>query len=150
MADEQADLLTAFDDRIETLPESVDRAAVERMRVVAHVLDDSIRIPATDVRIGVDPLLSTLPVAGDLISGAFSLYIVIEATRLGVSFTTVVKLLTNVTVDVVGGSIPIVGDVFDALWKANKRNFLLVLEDLTKEAEQPTADRGEPIEITVE
>lgn len=150
MAEEQADLLAAFDDRIEELPASVDRAAVERMRALAYVLDDSIRIPATDVRIGVDPLLGALPVVGDVISGALSLYIVLEATRLGVSFTTLVKLLANVTIDVAGGSIPVLGDVFDAVWKANKRNLRLVLEDLTDDTDRSEEPQGEPIEVTVD
>jgi hypothetical protein len=124
------DLTAAFDARIDDLPASVDRAAVGRMRFVARVLDDSIRIPGTDVRIGLDPLLGVLPVAGDVASGVLSLYIVAESARLGVPYTTLVRMLAHIAIDVAGGSIPIVGDIFDAAWKANTRNLDLALDDL--------------------
>ena len=123
------DLASEFEG-IEDLPASVDRAAVRRMRTVAYVLDDGIRVPGTDRRIGVDPLLGVVPVVGDAVSGLLSLYVVVEAARLGVSYGTLLRMLANVAVDVAGGSLPLVGDDFDALWKANRRNLRLVLEDL--------------------
>jgi hypothetical protein len=121
---------SAFAVRTEELPHSVDRAAVRRMRFVARTLDDSVRLPGTSVRIGLDPLLGILPVAGDLVSGALSLYIVVEAARLGVPAGTLLRMLANVAVDVAGGSVPLVGDVFDAVWKANTRNVDLALDAL--------------------
>jgi hypothetical protein len=127
----ESGLSDAFDDRLKNVPESVDRAALERMRTVAYVLDDSIRVPGTDYRVGLDPLLGTIPVVGDIASGALSLYIVLESARLGVGYTTLLAMIANVSIDVVGGTIPYVGTVFDAVWKTNKRNLELVLEDLT-------------------
>ncbi|MFB6254648.1 MAG: DUF4112 domain-containing protein [Halobacteriaceae archaeon] len=134
------DIHSEFDQAIENLPDSVDPAAVKRMRVVAHILDESIHIPGTDYSIGFDPIVGTIPVVGDVISGGLSLYIVAEAARLGVSYMTLLKMIANVTIDSVGGSIPYVGDIFDAAWKANKRNLELVLEDLMSEDPQ-TIDR---------
>lgn len=131
--EQESELLTEFNERIEHLPKSVDRAAVERMRIVAYVLDEGIRVPGIGYRIGVDPLLGILPGAGDLLSGGFSLYLVLEAARLGVSYATLLKMIANIFVDVVGGIIPVVGNIFDATWKANKRNFGLVLNDLATE-----------------
>jgi len=55
-----------------------------------------------------------------------SLYIVAEAVRLGVPKRTVVRLLANIAVDATVGSVPVVGDLFDAYWKANVRNAELV------------------------
>jgi hypothetical protein len=127
----ESDLSDAFDDSLENVPESVDRAALERMQTVAYVLDDSIRVPGMDYRVGLDPLLGSIPVVGDIASGAFSLYIVLESARLGVGYTTLVAMIANVSLDVAGGMIPYAGTVFDAVWKANKRNLELVLEDLT-------------------
>ena len=127
-----------FDVRLEDLPASVDRAAVKRMRFVARVLDDSVRIPGTDFRIGLDPVLGLLPVAGDAVSGALSLYIVVESARLGVSPKTLFGMLANVGVDVAGGSIPVVGDLFDAAWKANTRNLRLALSELADADEAPS------------
>lgn len=112
------------------LPESVDPAAVRRMRAVARLLDESVRVPGTRFRVGLDPIVGLLPGAGDALTGALSLYVVVEAARLGVTYTTLVRMLANVGVDVVGGSIPILGDLFDAVWKANVRNVDLALADL--------------------
>ncbi len=132
----------AFDD-METLPATVDDGAVRRMRTVAFVLDESVPIPGTDRRVGLDPLLGTVPVVGDAVSGAISLYIVLEAARLGVSYGTLLRMIANVSVDVAGGALPVVGDLFDAVWKANRRNLRLVLADLTD-------DETAAVEIEVE
>jgi hypothetical protein len=131
--DEKDDLSSEFEgDFGDDLPETVDEAAVERMRLVANVLDDMVRIPGTDIRVGADPLLGLLPVAGDVVSAGLSLYVVLESARLGVSFPTLLRMLANVALDVAGGSVPYVGTVFDAAWKANKRNIELAIEDLTE------------------
>jgi hypothetical protein len=143
-------LRAQFDANIDDLPESVDRAAIERMRVVATILDDSIRVPGTSYRVGLDPILGIAPAAGDLISGALSMYIVLESARLGVSYLTLVRMLGNISLDIVGGSIPLVGDLFDAAWKANKRNFELVLEDLMTREPPTRRSEGTGIEIKVE
>ena len=127
------------------VPESVDEAALERMKAVAWVMDESVRVPATDVRVGLDPLVSAVPVVGDVVSGGLSLYIVAESAYLGVSYSTLAKMLANVAIDVAGGSIPWVGTVFDAFWKTNKRNVELLLDDLGIEGghgEEP-GDEGE-------
>ncbi len=133
------------------LPATVDRAAIGRMRTIARVFDDFIRIPLTDMRVGLDPILGAIPVVGDVISAGLSLYIVLEAARLGVSFTTLLHMIANVSIDVVGGSVPIVGGIIDAVWKANKRNVELVLEDLANDPLDDGSD-GEPevIEIEIE
>jgi hypothetical protein len=115
------------------IPESVDRAAVERMRTVAYVFDDLVGIPGTNSRIGLDPILGSVPVVGDAVSAAFSLYIVAESARLGVSYKTLLAMLANVAIDTGGGAIPYVGTLFDAVWKANKWNIEMALADLTEE-----------------
>jgi|GEM_PF-218547 len=122
-------------DRFETtdLPESVDEAAVDRLATVAHLLDECVRLPG-GVSVGLDPLLSVVPVVGDTLSAGLSLYVVGEAAYLGVSYTTVVRMLGNVAVDVVGGSVPVVGILFDAFWRANRRNVELVLDELAVDA----------------
>ncbi|WP_435157277.1 DUF4112 domain-containing protein [Haladaptatus sp. DFWS20] len=133
------------------LPESVDRAAIERMRTVARVFDDLVRVPGTDFRVGIDPILGALPGVGDAISAGLSLYIVLEAARLGVSFTTLLRMIANVTIDVVGGTLPIVGGIIDAVWKANKRNLELVLNELAENPEDDWFESGDDvIEIEVE
>jgi len=131
---QESKFLTEANKRIARLPESIDRAAVKRVLIVAYVLDEGVRVPVIGYRIGIDPLLGILPGAGDVLSGAVSLYIVVEAARLGVSYTTLCRMIANISLDVVVGTVPIVGDLSDVVWKANTRNFELVLEELTAEA----------------
>ncbi|MEZ3116140.1 DUF4112 domain-containing protein [Halobaculum sp. MBLA0147] len=111
------------------LPESVDRAAVERLSTVAYLLDECIELPG-GVSVGLDPLVSAVPGVGDALSTGLSLYVVAEAAYLGVSYGTVVRMLGNVAVDTVGGSVPVVGIAFDALWKTNRMNLELLVADL--------------------
>ena len=134
------DLADAFDAEFEAdLPETVDRAAVRRMKLVATFLDESVRIPGTNYRIGADPIIGVVPGAGDVVSAALSMYIVAESARLGVSPTTLLKMIANVSIDVAGGTVPYVGGLFDAAWKANKRNVELFVEDVTSR-EGPAGD----------
>jgi hypothetical protein len=141
----------AFDDDFE-VPPGVDKAAIDRMRTVARIFDDLFEIPGTGFRIGLDPILGAVPVVGDALSAGLSLYVVLESARLGVSFTTLLRMLANVTLDAAVGSIPVVGSVFDAVWKANKRNLELAIEDLLAEADRHGSggDDSEAVVIEIE
>lgn len=134
----------------EDIPESVDRAAVERIRRVAYVLDESIPVPGTEYRIGVDPLLSAVPGVGDAIGAAVSLYIVAESARLGVPFTTLLRMLAAVTLDAAAGMVPYVGPVFDAVLKTNKWNVELLLEEILPDETFEEATGEEAVVIEVE
>jgi len=122
--------MTAPETRDDPLPTEVDAAAVRRMRLAARLLDDAVRVPGTNVRFGLDPLLGLLPVSGDVVGAALSLYVVFESARLGVSRGTLLRMLANVAVDFLGGSVPVLGDAFDVVWRANRRNLDLALSDL--------------------
>jgi hypothetical protein len=149
MDDPIRDLGAAFDDDLEMdLPPTVDEAAVRRMRFVSRLLDESVRVPGTDFEVGLDPLIGALPGAGDAVAAGLSLYIVLESARLGVSFTTLVKMLATVAVDVALGSVPVVGVLFDALWKANVRNLELALADLAEAGD--AADGLDDGAVTIE
>lgn len=144
------DLEAVFDEELAAeLPSTVDRAAVRRIQVVAELLDESVRIPGAEYRVGIDPLIGVVPVAGDVVSAGISMYIVLESARLGVSYTTLVLMIANVSIDTVGGSIPVVGEVFDAAWKANKWNLTLVFEDLATGTEPFEDVDEEPTQIEV-
>lgn len=97
---------------------------------MANLLDDAIRVPGTDRRVGIDPIVGVLPVAGDAVMAALSGYVVAEAIRLDVPRETVLRMVGNVLVDFFGGSIPVIGDLFDAAFKANVRNVELLEEAL--------------------
>jgi hypothetical protein len=140
------------------VPDAVDEAALRRMRAVARVLDDAVRVPGTNVRVGLDPLLSALPSpVSDAVGAGLSLYIVLEAANLGVPYTTIVRMLANVALDFAVGSVPVVGWLFDAVWKANRRNVALVERHLegARGGDEPGGGDGDesgddgPIEIEV-
>lgn len=99
-----------------------DAAPLRRVRTVARVMDEAFRIPGTDIRIGLDPIIGILPVAGDGVATIFSLYIVLEAAVAGVPRATLLRMLGVVGVDTVVGSVPVLGPLFDAAWKANTWN----------------------------
>ncbi|QSW99159.1 DUF4112 domain-containing protein [Haloterrigena alkaliphila] len=124
------DIEAALDEFDGDLPAGVDEAAITRMRLVARVLDEGIPLPGTSYRIGLDPIVGILPGAGDVVASFVSLYIVAESARLGVSQSMLLRMLANIAVDTIGGSVPVLGVLFDAVWKANKWNVQLALEDL--------------------
>ena len=114
---------------------TLDPARVERLRRLAVLLDDSIPIPGTGFRIGVESIIGLSPGAGDLAGGAFSLYILLQAARMGVPRSLLARMGWNLAVDVVVGAVPLLGDLFDAGFKANMRNLAL----LERHVDRPTA-----------
>ncbi len=89
-------------------------------------MDSRWRIPGTDMRIGLDPVLGLFPGVGDLVSACVSLYILAEARRLGASREILLRMLGNILLDMAIGMFPVLGDVFDAGFKANVRNLKLL------------------------
>jgi hypothetical protein len=101
-------------------------AAVRRVDALAHLLDNSIPVPGTGMRFGLDALIGLVPGFGDAAGALLSSWIVLEGARLGAGFTVVVRMLLNVVIEAVVGAIPLFGDLFDAGWKANMRNIRLL------------------------
>ncbi len=122
--EELFDIDEALDDALEDAQDLTpkEEAALRRVRGLSFLLDDALKVPGTDFRIGLDPILSVLPVAGDAVAAVLSLYPVLEAYRLDVPRETLTKMLALVVVDAVGGSVPVLGTLFDAFWKANEWN----------------------------
>ena len=98
----------------------------ENLDLLSHVLDDFIRIPGTSIRFGLDGIVGFIPGIGDLVGGIASCIIIIAAWVRGVSYVTVVRMVANVAIEVVVGSVPILGDMFDIAWRANRRNYALL------------------------
>jgi hypothetical protein len=99
----------------------------ENLDLLSHVLDDFIRIPGTSIRFGLDGIVGFIPGIGDLIGGIASCIIIIAAWMRGVSYITVARMVANVAIEVVVGSIPVLGDMFDIAWRANRRNYALLV-----------------------
>lgn len=110
----------------EIQPRHLQSPLLRRLRLIGHLLDNSIPIPGTNQRIGIDPILGLLPGAGDVLGTALSTYIVFEAARLGVPRATLTRMIGNILFETVTGSVPVLGDVVDAAWKANLKNLALL------------------------
>jgi hypothetical protein len=105
---------------------TLDPRRMDRLRRVGWLLDNSIPIPGTRFRLGIDQLIGLVPGIGDLIGGALSLYIILEAWRLGVPRGLLARMGWNVAVDTLVGEVPILGDLFDIGFKANIRTLALL------------------------
>jgi hypothetical protein len=97
-----------------------------RLGRIAWLLDSSIPLPGVRFRIGIDAILGLIPGLGDLLGVLLSSYIVREAARVGAPPSVLMRMAWNVAIEGVVGMIPFFGDVFDAAWKANQRNFALL------------------------
>jgi hypothetical protein len=106
-------------------------ATLNRIRKLSRLMDTSIRIPLTGFRIGIDPIIGLVPGAGDLVSTAFSAYIIFLATRFGIPRQDLAKMVFNVGLEAVVGTVPLIGDLFDAFYKSNIRNLAILEQHLT-------------------
>jgi len=98
-------------------------AAVSKL---AYWLDAGIRVPGTNMRFGLDPILGLIPGFGDAAGAILAGWILVEAVRLGASRATVLRIAGNVAIDAAVGAVPLLGDIFDFAWKANLRNVALL------------------------
>ncbi len=107
----------------ETLPDRDElQRRLVRLRNLARLYDAGIRIPGTRFEFGLDPLVGLIPGLGDAVGAGVATYIVFEAARSGVPWSVLVRMLLNVGIDALIGAFPVVGDLFDAAWKANLKN----------------------------
>ena len=111
-------------------------ASNEHLDYIAALLDDIFRIPGTRIRFGLDALIGWIPGIGDAMTGVASFLIVFASWRRGVPSITLVRMIANVLLETTLGAIPVAGDIFHVFWKANRRNYRL----LVREKEQPAAN----------
>ena len=102
-----------------------------RLRKLAHFLDTAIPLPG-GYRIGADGLIGLVPVVGDFAGAAMSSYIVAEAHRLGAPPVLLARMVMNILVESAVGIVPVLGDLFDFAWKANRRNVQLLEQHLAE------------------
>jgi hypothetical protein len=104
-----------------------DRAVrMARLRRLAWLMDGKFGLAGTRFRFGLNSIIGLLPVGGDAVLGAISLYIVYEAAQLGVPRRLLARMCANIALEVAGGSVPVLGDLFDMVLKANLRNLAII------------------------
>jgi hypothetical protein len=116
--------LDAYEDEYSPILRRIDR--------LAHLFDAQFAIPGTKIRFGWDGLIGLLPGIGDTLTLLPQLYLIFEALRLKLGALVILKMLLNVLIDWLVGTIPIVGDLFDVAFKSNLRNAKLVAEAIRK------------------
>lgn len=108
-----------------------------RIEALARLMDVAFVLPGTNVRYGIDGLIGLIPIVGDLLTTAMSLWLVREARALGAPAHIVARMLGNVALDGVVGIVPFVGDAFDVMFRANMRNVRILRRWMDK---QPRMD----------
>jgi hypothetical protein len=101
---------------------------LRRLDKMAWLLDNSIKLPGIDYRIGVDGIIGLIPGIGDATGTLLSMYILAEGARARLPRSILLRMAWNIAVDTLIGAVPVIGDVFDATWKANVRNVRLIKE----------------------
>jgi len=101
-----------------------------RLRTLGERLDESINIPGTNYKIGLDPIIGAIPIIGDLIGGILSTYILYSGMKMGASPKIIAQMATNIAIEFIVGSLPILGDIFDIIWKANIKNIELIEDSI--------------------
>jgi hypothetical protein len=106
-----------------------DATSDEQLNYIATWLDDRYEIPGTGIRFGLDALIGWIPGIGDAMAAFASMFIVFAAWKRGASRITVMRMLLNLTIESAFGAIPVVGDFAHVAWKANRRNYNLLVRD---------------------
>jgi len=106
-----------------------------RIDTLATLLDSALVVPGTNIRFGLDAIVGLIPGIGDLVTSLVSLYIVHEARQLGAPTHLLVRMVANIAIDGIVGSAPLAGDIFDVMWRANRRNMTLLYDHLQKQGE---------------
>ena len=103
-----------------------------RLRQLSENLDESFTIPGTNIKFGIDALIGLVPGGGDLIGGLFSLYLLRTAIKMKLPKSAIISIMFNIIIDTTIGIVPVIGEIFDILWKSNKRNMRIIEKHLVK------------------
>ena len=109
---------------------------IEQLDRLARLLDSRFGIPGTRWRFGLDSVIGLIPGIGDVAAFAPSAWIIWRAHKLGAPGHVKARMVANTAVDTVVGAIPLLGDVFDVVYKVNLRNVKLLRDHLVKQSEK--------------
>jgi hypothetical protein len=104
----------------------IANSRLAQARALAKLLDRSLRIPGTRITFGLDAILGLIPGGGDVAGAVFSAWLIMLGARMGVPQHVLARMVANVAIDTLGGTVPVIGDLFDVAWKSNSRNLALL------------------------
>lgn len=119
-------------ERIEPARGGDPEAALRLIETLASAMDDGVMVPGLNVKVPLDPVIGLIPGLGDVISAAVSGIIILKARDLKVSRVTLARMTLNAGFDALIGAVPLLGDLFDLGFKANKRNLRLLKKELAR------------------
>lgn len=119
-----------FTERLARDPSHAETVA--RLDALSRLLDSAFVLPGTNIRFGLDGIIGLAPGIGDAISTALSAYLIWEARRLGLPRHKIARMVANTAFDAAFGVVPVVGDIADVWFKANRRNMRILREHLDK------------------
>ena len=111
------------------VPAVTERTSNEDLNLIASWLDDRFVLPGTRIHFGLDALIGWIPGIGDALAAFASAFIVWAAWKRGASRITLIRMLFNLTIENTLGAIPVMGDLAHVGWKANRRNYNLLIRD---------------------
>jgi hypothetical protein len=120
-----------------------------RLEALARLMDGAFVLPGTNIRLGLDAIIGLVPVAGDVISGLVSSYLIWEARQLGAPRWLIGRMMANTLLDATIGAIPVLGDAFDVAFRANMKNMALLRRHVEKRGlkRPPMSIEGEATRI---
>lgn len=105
---------------------------LRRLESLADLLDSRFRVPGTQVRFGLDAVLGLVPGIGDTLTLLPSIYLILRARRLGAPMSLIIRMMITVLVDYIVGLVPVLGDIFDIVFRANTANLDLLRNHLSR------------------
>jgi Domain of unknown function (DUF4112) len=124
--------------------------SVARLEALAKLMDGVFVLPGTNIRMGLDAIIGLVPVAGDMVAGLISTYLIWEARRLGAPRWLIARMMANTLLDTTIGAVPLLGDAFDVMFRANMKNMALLRKHMEKRGlgrrSRPVIE-GEAVEI---
>ena len=124
--------------------------SMARLEAVGRLMDGAFVVPGTNIRLGLDAVIGLVPVAGDMIAGIVSSYLIWEARQLGAPRWLIARMMANTLLDTTIGAIPLVGDAFDLMFRANMKNMALLRRHMEKRGLTHTAGpiiEGEAVRV---
>lgn len=103
-----------------------ERSRLPELRRLVRLMDEAVGVPGTRIRLGLDALLGLVPGVGDVVGAVVSGRVLLASARLGVPAPVLARMAGNMAIDALVGEIPLLGDLFDIGWKANRRNLDLL------------------------